>query len=266
MKTKAVTEVWSVRRSLGMFKSRLIYDYKPFNRKRMMRFYSEFIKPGNLCFDIGAHTGNRTATWLSMGAIVVAAEPQPAVIRLLKKKFAHNPSFTLETAARGHKPGKARLYISRMNPAISTLSGKWQKIMAEFEPEVAWEDYADVEVQTMDDLIARYGNPVFCKIDVEGFELEVLSGLSVPLPALSFELFPTTPLRTIDCIEKLEQSGNYEFNWSLTESFRFNSLSWLNASEMIRTIKEYSGRKSGDVYARLTANSVSHDHTISYPG
>ncbi len=76
-----------------MFRSRLIYDYKPFNRKRMVRFYSEFIKPGDLCFDIGAHTGNRTGTWLSMGAKVVSAEPQPAFIRLLKKKYAHNPRF-----------------------------------------------------------------------------------------------------------------------------------------------------------------------------
>ncbi len=142
-----------------------------------------------------------------------------------------------------------------MNPAISTLSDQWKKIMTDFEPALAWEDYADVEVQTLDDLLARYGNPVFCKIDVEGFELEVLSGLSVPLPALSFELFPTTPERTIACIKKIEKLGNYEYNWSLTESFRMNSPSWLNASAMIHTIKAYTGRKSGDIYARLQSDN-----------
>ena len=240
-----------MRRSLGMFRSRLIYDYKPFNRKRMVRFYSEFIKPGDLCFDIGAHTGNRTGTWLSMGAKVVSAEPQPAFIRLLQKKYAHNPRFLLESKAIGSNPGKARLHISRMNPAISTLSDDWRKIMTDFEPALAWEDYADVEVETLDELLARYGSPAFCKIDVEGYEMEVLSGLSVPLPALSFELFPTTPERTIACIKKIGKLGNYEYNWSLTESFRMNSPSWLNASGMIHTIKAYSGHKSGDIYARL---------------
>jgi FkbM family methyltransferase len=234
-----------------MFRSRMIYDYKPFNRKRMVRFYSEFIKPGDLCFDIGAHTGNRTGTWLSMGAKVVAAEPQPAFVRLLKKKYEHSPRFLLESTAIGRIPGKARLHISRMNPAISTLSDQWKKIMTDFEPALTWEDYADVDVQTLDDLLARYGNPVFCKIDVEGFELEVLSGLSVPLPALSFELFPTTPDRTIACIHKIEKLGSYEYNWSLTESFRMNSPSWQNACGMIKTIKAYTGHKSGDIYARL---------------
>jgi FkbM family methyltransferase len=234
-----------------MFRSRLIYDYKPFNRKRMVRFYSEFIKPGDLCFDIGAHTGNRTGTWLSMGAKVVSAEPQPAFIRLLQKKYAHNPRFLLESKAIGSNTGKATLHISRMNPAISTLSDEWKKIMTDFEPALAWEDYADVEVETLNELIARYGSPVFCKIDVEGFEMEVLSGLSVPLTALSFELFPTTPKRTIACIKKIEKLGNYGYNWSLTESFRMNSPHWLNESEMINAINEYSGCKSGDIYARL---------------
>jgi FkbM family methyltransferase len=234
-----------------MFRSRLIYDFKPFNRKRMVRFYSLFIRSGDLCFDIGAHTGNRTGTWLSMGANVVSAEPQPAFIRLLMKKFGNNPRFHLENSAIGSIPGKAILHISRMNPAISTLSDQWKKIMTDFEPELAWEDAADVEVQTLDNLLARYGIPVFCKIDVEGYEPEVLSGLSVPLPALSFELFPTTPGRTIDCINKMENLGRYEYNWSLTESFRMNSPSWMSAPLMIKTIKAYNGRKSGDIYARL---------------
>jgi FkbM family methyltransferase len=251
MKTDMIDEGRSVRRIIGMFKSRLIYDYKPFNRKKMMRFYSEFIKPGELCFDIGAHTGNRTGTWLSLGAIVVAAEPQPAFITLLKKKYGHNPRFHLENTAIGLIPGKARLHISRMNPAISTLSVDWKKIMTDFEPDLAWEDYTEVDVQTLDSMIIRYGKPAFCKIDVEGFELEVLSGLSVALYALSFELFPTTPLRTIACIRKLEKLGKYEYNWSLRESFRFNSRSWMNKRSMINTIKAYKGRKSGDVYARL---------------
>lgn len=247
-----IAESRSLRRSIGMFKSRLIYDYKPFNRKKMVRFYNEFIKPGDLCFDIGAHTGNRTGTWLSMGATVVAAEPQPAFITLLKKKYGHNPRFLLESTAIGLIPGKARLHISRMNPAISTLSDQWKIIMTDFDPNLAWEDHTEVEVKTLDNLLALYGNPAFCKIDVEGYELEVLSGLSVPLPALSFELFPTTPRRTIACIKKIEKLGIYEYNWSLRETFRLNSLSWLNASMMIHTIKKYTGRKSGDIYARLS--------------
>jgi len=243
---RALFRIW-----LGMLISRLIYDYKPFNRRKMIRFYSDFLEPGDLFFDVGAHTGNRTATWLSMGAVVVAVEPQPAFIRLLEKKFTGNPSFSLVKKALGNVPGKATLFISRMNPAISTISEEWKSVMADYDPSLTWEDKAETDVSTLDDLIRHYGRPVFCKIDVEGYESEVLKGLTVPLKAFSFEFFPTTPHRTIQCIRISDELGNYRYNWSLTESFRMKSINWLTADEMIRVVEEYAGRKSGDIYARL---------------
>jgi FkbM family methyltransferase len=236
-----------------MFKSRLIYDYKPFNRKKMIRFYRNFLGQGDLCFDIGAHTGNRTATWLRLGARVVAVEPQPAYIRLLEKKFSKCPEFSLEKKAVGRIPGKAILYISRMNPAISTLSDEWKTVLVDFDPSVAWEDKVETEVISLDEMVTRYGLPVFCKIDVEGYEEEVLEGLSLPLPALSFEFFPTTLYRTVQCIQILEKLGNYRYNWALTESFRLKSSSWVEADEIVSAMESYAGRKSGDIYARMSS-------------
>jgi FkbM family methyltransferase len=241
----------TLRSSLGLLKSRLIYDYKPFNRKKMLRFYSQFVAPCDLCFDVGAHTGNRSGTWLQLGGRVVAFEPQPVFIKLLQKKYGNYPEFSLEKCALGSREGKARLFMSRMNPAIATVSDQWKQIMVDYDASLLWEDETETDLHTLDEMIGRYGIPAFCKIDVEGYEMEVLSGLSKALPALSFEFFPTTPDRTIECIERLVQLGQYIFNWSLTESFRFQSPQWLTAEEMGRAIKHYGGRKSGDVYAQI---------------
>ena len=71
---------------------------------------------------------------------------------------------------------------------------------------------------TLDVLIERHGLPRFVKIDVEGFEDEVLAGLTRPLPALSFEF--TTIQREVAyaAIERLVRGAPYAFNAVLGES------------------------------------------------
>ena len=71
-----------------------MYNWKPFNVFKLKRFYGQFVKEGDLCFDIGAHNGNRTSTWLSLGARVVAIEPQPRFFQYLQDKFNSHENYT----------------------------------------------------------------------------------------------------------------------------------------------------------------------------
>jgi len=205
---------------------------------------------GDTCFDIGAHTGNHTNVWLQLNARVVALEPQPVFSRLLEKKFGSHRSFTLLRKAAAEEEGCRKMSINRFNPTVSTISEYWKEVISGFNAKrEVWNETLDVQTVTLDSLIEKFGVPAFCKIDVEGSEEKVLEGLTVPLPALSFEFFPTTPERTMACIGKLEMLGNYRFNYSITESYTYVSDVWLDSKGIRKAINRYKRLHSGDIYA-----------------
>lgn len=242
-----------MRRALGMARSLVIYYGKPFQAQRMARFYAQWIQPGDLCFDIGAHVGNRIAVWRRLGARVVAVEPQPHCMQLLRRLYGRTPEVTLVEQAVGAAPGTQTMLVSEGNPTVSTLSPDWIHAVQQVDSfaAVRWDSTVTVAVTTLDDLIDRYGEPAFCKIDVEGFELEVLAGLTRPLAALSFETIPAVPDLALGCLERLAALGNYTYNWSPGEQHRWQSARWLDPDEMADLLRQMPpGGPSGDIYAR----------------
>lgn len=238
---------------LGLLRSILIYNKKPFVHRRLRAFYGPMVQADDLCFDIGAHVGNRTRAWLALGARVVAVEPQPICYRYLERHFGSNPHFTLEKSALGAQSGEAPLFVAPLAPTVSSLSASWvDTINATNSYPLQWETQGEVQVQTLQDLIDTHGIPTFCKIDVEGMELDVLVGLQTPLPALSFEFYPTTMHLAHSCVERLMQLGEYTFNWSIRESLKMASSSNVTDIEMKRWVNAYDKQASGDIYAFLT--------------
>src|SRR5262245_12044409 len=57
------------------------------HRRKMRHFYSQFIAPGNLCYDVGANVGDRTDIFRKLGARVIAIEPQTACLEVLRQRF-----------------------------------------------------------------------------------------------------------------------------------------------------------------------------------
>ena len=240
--------LWGVARSL------LIYYGMPGRARRDRQFYAQFVGAGALCFDIGAHVGNRVGALLQLGANCVAVEPQPAFAALLRWFYGRHPAFRLEQTALGAATGTAALQISRRTPTVSTTAADWKERVgrsASFA-RVSWDETVPTEMTTLDRLIERYGLPNFCKIDVEGSELSVLQGLSRPLPLLSLEYIPAVVADALACVARLECLGAYEYNWSTGESQRLRADRWLSADEMESRLRSFaSDEPSGDFYARL---------------
>jgi FkbM family methyltransferase len=243
-----------VERWLGLLRSLVIY-WRPGRQRGLKRLYGSLVGPGDLVFDVGAHLGDRSAAFSALGARVVALEPQPDVRRWLARLVGRRPGVTIRAEAVGRAPGTARLAVSRRTPTVSSLAERWRTALPDANPgfqKVHWEEQIEVTVTTLDALIGAYGVPRFCKIDVEGFEAEVLAGLSRPVPGLSFEFVAGALDVAVACVRRLQALGAYEFNAIPGEERRYLSERWMGADEVARWLEAGAdGMASGDVYARL---------------
>lgn len=220
-------------------------------QQRAFRFYKTFIRPGDLVFDIGANVGDRTRAFLRAGARVVAIEPQPACVdRLFRlRKVNHRGArLTIVQTAVGSRPHFAKMSLASAS-TISSMNPEWVASVQESGrfADQEWGETIDVPVVTLDGLVGEFGRPAFCKIDVEGYEAEVIAGLSTPLRMLSFEHTPEYP-STEACIHHLTGIGMGSFNYSDGETLRFALPEWVDDPTPL--LAELPPLSFGDIYAR----------------
>ena len=242
-----------LRRTLGLLRSLWIYR-RPGRLAGLKRLYQPLVPDDALVFDIGAHLGDRTRAFRALGARVVAVEPQPELLRWLVRFHGGDDGVTLLGLAVGAQAGRAELRVDPSNPSVSTLSQDWIKQIRQNNAGFSgldWDGSVEVELTTLDALIERYGRPDFCKIDVEGFEAEVLAGLSQPLPALSVEFVSGTLNRTETCVRYLQALADYRYNVVCGEQRDMRWPEWRGPEAVLKWLAGGAeGIASGDLYAR----------------
>jgi FkbM family methyltransferase len=206
--------------------------------RKLREFYEPFVPAGSLVFDIGANIGEYSEAFLDLGARVIAVEPNPDLVR--KLLLIRNRRLTVVQCAAGDQEGKLPLHINSHVNTLGSLSDEWINTALRlnlFPPGMGtWDRTVTVPVQTLDSLIERYGMPHFIKIDVEGFELPALRGLTKMPQFLSFEFNRTWTAPTFECLKQPCFPDGAKFNYVIENRCQLVLPQWVSAAEMSRVV------------------------------
>jgi len=142
----------------------------------------------NLIFDIGANKGFFTDKCLEKNpnAKIILVEPNPNLYNFLKKKYHSNSSLIILDYLVSEKSNEEIEFFISNADTISTASKEWIN-SSRFTNQYFWSNSLKKFSINLDDLIATYGVPDLVKIDVEGYEYEVIKGLSKKIKEICFE-------------------------------------------------------------------------------
>ncbi len=228
-------------------------------RQRLLKraFFSEFLEPGDLVFDVGANLGSYSEIFASLGARVVALEPNPDCVSHIRRSYP-GPLINVIATAVGATPGVATIRLAERSD-MSSMSSDWIQAIraAQGLDERIWANQITVPIITLNSLIEKYGMPKFIKIDVEGFEESVLNGLSIQPPILSFEFNTNFLDTTLRCLQIFNGMEHYSFNYVIGEPFRFELNEWVQLEQICAAIGSLTMNSGyGDIFVKERSASL----------
>ena len=165
----------------------------------------------NLIFDIGANVGKFTDKCLIDfdTAKIITIEPNDRLYVFLKQKYENKNVVVLSDLVSTNNNEEIDFYISNAD-TISTASQQWIN-NSRFSDSYIWYEQVKKKTINLDKLIQEYGSPDLIKIDVEGYELEVILGLTTKQNKICFEWAEEEYEKINQTCEYLKKLGYSEF-------------------------------------------------------
>ena len=190
---------------------RYFYDGELRNEEYSVAFFEKVLEPGDVFIDIGANIGYFTkvgARLVGEQGAVYAFEPMPEALRVLRENIATLHNVKLFETALSDKRGASEFSVNKDGDTSSLGVNPSAKRTIQ------------VPLDTLDNSLGNENRIDVIKIDVEGYELEVLRGAAAVLqqhrPLLYFEFIPDFTkerLINIDDFRTLLEPYGYTLHW-----------------------------------------------------
>lgn len=174
----------------------------------------EQIKGIKTFIDIGSNKGQFSLLINNLypKSKILAFEPLNVEFKILSKIFSGNKNISTYNFGLGNK--NTSMYIYKSNQSDSSSFLKPTNMQINFFPDTYIKEKIKVKIKKLNNYTKRLKKPIFLKIDVQGFELEVLKGSDVTqfkfiyLEASYKKLYTNQPL--ITDISKFLSSKNFK--------------------------------------------------------
>lgn len=176
----------------------------------------------NMLIDIGANIGDYTYAFMQKKELAlerfIIVEPNPSLIIQLKERFKNNPTVTIINKAASNEKNHIEFFISNIS-TISTADRNFiekSRFATRLGGPYQWNQKILVETIGVDDLISIHGVPRFLKIDVEGYEYNVIKSITKKYDCewVGFEWHEEFVEDAIRCVTHLYDLGWKKFGFT----------------------------------------------------
>lgn len=194
-------------------------------------------------YDIGSNIGKFADASFNLypQAHVVMVEANQQLADYLSFKYSDKNATIINKAVSSISDVEIDFYISNAN-TISTASTEWIT-NSRFTNKYTWNNVVKKTTISIDKLLEEYPNPEIIKIDVEGYEFEVIKGLTKKQKKICFEWAEEQETNIRNTCDYLEKLGYEKFGFIHGDEYLVEPTSWTNKETCLKEMSMIPERK-----------------------